>query len=265
MPTVPARFLKPPSVQYGKFYEAPVRDGSWNLAQVKSFFKAGEINKLPIAVINAGKSSAWPFKTPMEFGELMTQQLGKLGLKIAKGALAVDRDCTMKNLRERLITARDNKWPIVIVLLPEMNALLYNTIKRMGEVEVGINTVCCVWEKAKKMSQQYAANIATKVNAKLGGINHRIHDKDFKDLGFPRGNLLVLGADVIHPTAASDGMLGCPSVAAVVGSIDSSFATYLPSVRAQRSRQEASSSKFYVYSMINANLLKDYYLDGRSN
>jgi len=241
MLTIPARFLKTPSVQYGKSYEARISDASWNLANVKSFFKTAKLEKLPIIVYTPKEKPAWNAQTANEFGGLLKKQLINHGLQItSKDAIAITPCSTLSDVCKMLSAACGNNWPVVVVLIPGKNVYHYDQIKTMAEVQVGINTVVCTYEKAKMLSLQYASNIAMKVNVKLGGINHQVHDRDFKDLSFPRANLMVLGADVIHPPSTPS-MLGCPSVAAVVGSIDQSFATYLPSVRAQRSRQEVGA------------------------
>lgn len=86
---------------------------------------------------------------------------------------------------------------------------------------------------------QYIGNIMMKANLKFGGINHSAISSN--------GNIeqwlsttLVLGADVTHP---SNGALpGCPSIAAVVGSVEKTGGRFLGSVQLQ---QEANKEVCY--------------------
>ena len=82
---------------------------------------------------------------------------------------------------------------------------------------------------------QYFANIAMKVNAKLGGVNHTISTDSLR---WMRDAMLV-GMDITHPGKGS--VKGTPSIAAVVASCDSSFIQYPASMRLQESRKEVMS------------------------
>jgi len=73
MLTIPARFLKTPSVQYGKSYEARIVDAGWNLANVKAFFKTVKLEKLPVIVYTTKEKAAWTSATATEFGNLLKQ------------------------------------------------------------------------------------------------------------------------------------------------------------------------------------------------
>lgn len=76
-----------------------------------------------------------------------------------------------------------------------------------------------------------------KFNVKLKGINHTLREKDAQHSGFA-GSLpgtMVLGADVTHPGRESE---GCPSLAAVVGTVDDFSGKYLASARLQPGREE---------------------------
>ena len=93
--------------------------------------------------------------------------------------------------------------------------------------------MCAVAENLSKAADYYA-NLALKMNTKVGGVNHILQPES---LGFlSQGDTMVLGIDVAHPTPKS--ILEAPSVAAVVASIDASYTQFPGSVRCQRSRQE---------------------------
>jgi eukaryotic translation initiation factor 2C len=65
------------------------------------------------------------------------------------------------------------------------------------DVYLGISTVSCQSSKIRKDKGQlqYFANVALKVNIKLGGINHSIDDANMSWLK-KNGLTMILGADV---------------------------------------------------------------------
>jgi eukaryotic translation initiation factor 2C len=83
-----------------------------------------------------------------------------------------------------------------------------------------------------------ASNLSLKVNMKFGGDHHRMdtHRLNYL-LGSERRNLtIIIGADVVHP--AGGGKFGAPSIACVIGSVDSEFMNYPGSMRLQGGNQE---------------------------
>jgi hypothetical protein len=91
-------------------------------------------------------------------------------------------------------------------------------------------------------------NIMTKANLKFGGLNHDAIIKERLDskgmvAREPNGNksyitvrdemhgILVLGSDVTHPSPGS--IQYCPSIAAVVGSVNHGPRKFLGSMRIQ--------------------------------
>ncbi|RIA91445.1 Piwi domain-containing protein, partial [Glomus cerebriforme] len=73
---------------------------------------------------------------------------------------------------------------------------------------------------------QYCANLAMKINLKLGGINSILPENKLR---LPNGeDVLFLGADVTHPTS-KDGR----SICAVVGSLDNQAARFITKYHAQ--------------------------------
>ena len=125
----------------------------------------------------------------------------------------------------------------VLVILPEKLTLLYNRIKHIGDVKVGVHTVCVVGKKLAEKSPQYFANVALKFNLKLGGINQCI---DGTQLGIiNEDKTMVVGVDVTHPSPGSAS--NAPSVAGMVASVNSSLGQWPADLRIQESRKEMVS------------------------
>ena len=89
-------------------------------------------------------------------------------------------------------------------------------------------------ESKLKKGANYYANIALKFNLKTGGANHQLPDSK---LGFlAQKTTMLVGIDVTHPSPGS--MVGTPSIAGVVASVDDKFAQWPASIRCQESRKE---------------------------
>ena len=111
---------------------------------------------------------------------------------------------------------KDYKIKLLIVVLPRKDTRLYQAVKRIGDVELGLHTVCVVNKKFCEGSESYHGNVALKINLKLGGINHGPRNNT---LGIIEENkTMIVGIDVTHPSPGSSS--NCPSVAAMVASVD---------------------------------------------
>ena len=160
----------------------------------------------------------------------------------------------------------------MVVVIPQESAGLYAAIKRVADLKMGLKTVCCAASKMQDFGQfvrgreqgpQHCGNIALKLNLKGEGDNHRIHRSQFPELyaNYLKGrtplpgdeaNTIVFGADVTHPIGHC--APGCPSIAALVGSIDDNFAQFPGSMRLQRSRQELSVRRCSFESQANQHI-----------
>ncbi|KAF7911733.1 uncharacterized protein EAE98_011848 [Botrytis deweyae] len=133
--------------------------------------------------------------------------------------------------------------PLIIVLLPnskKSNPRLYSDVKWWGDCVRGIPTVCISEDAIRKGAKKQGgdikidfnlmANIALKINFKLGGRSHHV-----QDLGVENGTM-IMGADVTHVGKGQDD--GCPSQAGVVATRDQHHIHYLASARLQTHNTE---------------------------
>lgn len=126
---------------------------------------------------------------------------------------------------------------LLIVILPDNNGSLYGDLKRICETELGIVSQCCLTKHVFKMSKQYLANVALKINVKVGGRNTVLVDALSRRIPLVSDRpTIIFGADVTHPHPGED---SSPSIAAVVASQDWPEVTkYAGLVCAQAHRQE---------------------------
>ncbi|KAH7854584.1 hypothetical protein Vadar_015595 [Vaccinium darrowii] len=111
-------------------------------------------------------------------------------------------------------------------------------LKWVSETRIGIMTQCCLVSHAnnpdKRKSDQYLANLALKINAKLGGCNVELVERLPGFAG--EEHVMFIGADVNHP---GPGNATCPSFAGIVATSDwPAVSRYVTRVCAQEHRKE---------------------------
>ncbi|GAB7366527.1 hypothetical protein MBLNU230_g8516t2 [Neophaeotheca triangularis] len=245
--SVPSRWLVPPTVQYGRTAQLPtgvavVRQASWNLAGVR-FVATGPVAELAALNCTGRNMNA-------EVGELR-RRLNAHGLchhSIPITLQALDVHMQRGPQLEASILRGIQRLPIstnlpTIFFGIEKGFDIYSAIKRVAELQLGRHTVCSTLGNTTPAK---ASNIATKWNIKTGCDNHRLGDAAFaclrpRQVGSP-ATTMVLGADVTHPGPSAE--TGCPSIAAVVGSVDDNFMQFPGSMRLQRGRQEEIAELF---------------------
>ncbi|XP_044507431.1 protein argonaute 2-like [Mangifera indica] len=113
----------------------------------------------------------------------------------------------------------------------------YKYLKWISETGLGVVTQCCLSSNAKRTNRGYdqcLANLALKINAKLGGSNVELMDR----LPYFEGDdhVMFVGADVNHPAARNT---TSPSIAAVVATVNWPAANrYVARIRPQYHRTE---------------------------
>ena len=130
-------------------------------------------------------------------------------------------------MTEALKSADDNG--LVLLILDGKNQTAYANFKDLADRKYGIQSLCITRQTLSRSNVgEIMGNIMMKVNLKMAGSNHTIQAKGLHDC---MRDTLILGADVTHPSAGS--IAGCPSIAAIVGSVDSWAGRFLGSMRLQ--------------------------------
>ena len=255
---IPGRWLKPPTICYStprdersssddlKRAAPSVRlqpkGASWDL-RYSAFASTNVIGKIPVLKLSRGNLP--PFQTNL------LRQLRKHGLipnlrvqvdvrniSINYDQLTRDWEVGLGGFANKLMEVWDDtkRYPVLVVL-EDFSYDLYASIKRVGDIVVGVPTICVRREtidNAARGDLQRLSNIALKFNMKTGGTNHYLAGPSLQPLR--SGQTIVIGADVTHPNNTSRS--GTPSIAAVVGSADDNFMKFPGSMRLQQSKKE---------------------------
>ncbi|KAG6848643.1 hypothetical protein H0H93_015297 [Arthromyces matolae] len=251
MVVIPGRELPPPRLSY-KTGKPNVSNGSWNIMDVK-FHRGARVASWWVVVVRDGTNILSGPDDP-NLGSLVqrfSQKLSRSGMSVPDGrprlipislppqrgdpnrvqAIDIIRTTFKKNV------AQGQKPSFVLVLLEKRDNFIYPAIKRIGDVELGIQTVHMQLIKAlgdERKQDQYLSNVALKVNTKLGGNNHLLDESAMKWL--TKKKTMMVGIDVTHPGPGSKE--GTPSIAAVVASVDDDFVQFPASLRIQQSKKE---------------------------
>lgn len=228
--TVKGRELRPPVVTYpkggsGSFEAIEPRDGGWLLKGVKVTKAGRPIKTWTWLEIFSQASDALVKPTIVKFVGFMAS----MGVNINRAASPAagfntripNGEPQLRRVFEQLAKSKP-ALDLVIVVLPLKDTQLYNLVKRLGEIDFGIQTQCVVKEKIMQERGQlgYFANVALKVNLKFDGINHKLKDEHPLIKG---GKTMVVGYDVTHPTNLGPGAENAPSLVGLVASIDSAL------------------------------------------
>ena len=243
MITVPGRVLTEPKITYKDKKSVSVRGGSWNMQNFR-LNTAGTLQNWTYLMISMPPYED-AFINPASLHSTVAEFRGALNNVGITAAAPTPGSRIQINTPDdtQIETALKNaagdprQTRLVLIIIPEKLGHLYSRIKHVGDVKIGIHTICVVGSKFVKSSLQYFANVALKFNLKLGGINQLV---DNTGLGIiNEGKTMVVGIDVTHPSPGSAS--NAPSVAGMVASVDRWLGQWPADLRIQESRKEMVS------------------------
>ncbi len=162
----------------------------------------------------------------------------------AGGHQSLDRNEEALRNAFKKIASQKPRPEFVLAIIPDKDSTRYNIVKRLGDVEFGIATVCVREEMLVQEKGQAGlfANLGMKVNLKFGGVNHKVRD----DTGLVASTMFV-GYDVTHPTNLPSGAGdNAPSIVGLVASVDSSLAQWPAVSWDHKGRVEEVSDKVFI-------------------
>ncbi|KAL0575953.1 hypothetical protein V5O48_006023 [Marasmius crinis-equi] len=261
---VQARILPPPTLKYGRGSKQATivpRNGSWNMID-KKFHQPATIFNWYIVVYESERRFGREAVNDMIRGLIEGCNSTGIQVKInnpyviwenGQGNIANqlrNAGVHVYNASERFFGGKKVGPNLVLVVLPENGDDIYTAVKHFGDCLQGVATQCVKSSKAFRAKAQYYANVALKINVKLGGINLIPEPASVAVLTDPRNPTIVMGADVIHPAPGSEGR---PSFTALVSNVDSDTAKYIANSQVQTSRQEMIDD---LQEMVKANVEK---------
>ncbi|XP_062226457.1 protein argonaute 1B isoform X2 [Phragmites australis] len=251
---VEARVLPPPRLKYhdsGREKDVLPRVGQWNMMNKKMVNGARVSNWACINFSrNVQDSAARVFSHELA---IMCQISGMdFALEPVLPPVTSRPEHVERALKARyqdamnILRPQGRELDLLIVILPDNNGSLYGDLKRICETDLGLVSQCCLTKHVFKMSKQYLANVALKINVKVGGRNTVLVDALTRRIPLVSDRpTIIFGADVTHPHPGED---SSPSIAAVVASQDWPEVTkYAGLVSAQAHRQELIQDLFKVW------------------
>jgi eukaryotic translation initiation factor 2C len=235
---VPGRVLSGPRVVYKNNQTADPCFGSWNMMNIK-FNSGARLKRWSCAMISFPRScDVFDQQGFAAVTAEFHQALKKVGIEAAPpigNQRLVLQHLDDPALGPFLETAAGS-LELLVIVLPEANIPLYKRIKTICDKDLGLHSICSVGSKLAKDRgrDQYMANVALKINLKLGGTNQIIEPKNLSIID--QDKTMVVGIDVTHPSPGSSHH--APSVSAMVASIDKRLGQWPATLRIQRARQE---------------------------
>jgi eukaryotic translation initiation factor 2C len=257
---IPSAQMKSLSISYGAETPraTPNEKAQWNLGKLKNFVESpGAASKKQINYLFLVEGGLPDNNNTLNiytkaFNDLLIRYNICGGAKCVKheyitGIQGATYDSIKQMIQTRLQQMKKGfpKADFAILLLKKKSIPVYSAFKDVVDRYASLQSLCMTQAPNAKRGScnaditQYMANIMMKANLKFGGSNHTVHF-DNSDIKANLQGTLVLGADVTHPGSGS--LVGCPSIAAVVGSIDSNAAKFRGSMKLQKTcKKEASS------------------------
>ncbi|KAG6545178.1 hypothetical protein Mapa_013290 [Marchantia paleacea] len=240
---VEARILPAPRLKYhdtGREKDCLPQVGQWNMMN-KKMVNGGIVNNWACINFSRGVLETVAKAFCMELAQMCLtsgMHFNQEPVMPIHNARSDQVDRALKQVfREAQTRTKGKDLELLVVILPDNNGALYGDLKRICETDLGVVSQCCLTKHVYKMSKQYLANVALKINVKVGGRNTVLVDALTRRIPLVSDvPTIIFGADVTHPHPGED---TSPSIAAVVASQDWPEVTkYAGLVCAQAHRQE---------------------------
>ncbi|KAK6133741.1 hypothetical protein DH2020_032452 [Rehmannia glutinosa] len=248
MTKLKGRVLQPPKLKLGhgghvRNLTPSRRDRQWNLLE-SHVFEGTRVERW--ALISFGGTVDQKSNVP-KFINQLSQRCEQLGIFLNRNTVVnplfepmhvLSNPKLLETKLKKIHKAAFDNLQLLICVM-EKKHKGYADLKRISETNIGVVSQCCLYSNLGKLSSQFLANMALKINVKIGGCTVALYNS--LPLQMPRifrqdHPVIFMGADVTHPHPLDD---FSPSVAAVVGSVNWPAANkYVSRMRSQKHRQE---------------------------
>ncbi|KAL1874884.1 hypothetical protein Daus18300_003425 [Diaporthe australafricana] len=132
------------------------------------------------------------------------------------------------------------KLNLLYVILPVKHTALYNRVKHICDVKLGVRNICSVGNKLVESNgrPQYFGNVGLKFNLK-GGVDNQMVEPSHLHF-FSQGTTMAVGIDVTHPDPNSSNR--APSIVAMVASTNKKMGQFPATTSVQARRQEKADN-----------------------
>jgi eukaryotic translation initiation factor 2C len=211
-----------PDIRYHGTASNEHTDFRWNLESKKFLLGATGVSWMCLREPNVPYDAAGTFGTDFE------DQLVACGVVSNKSDIRKIGGNSILNfqqdVRSQLENVAKQRPDIVVLMLKGKHQGKYSTFKYLADKFFVFHSICVTESNFKPWGRQghrtqYAANVAMKANLKKSGHNHSV-----TGIEATLQKTLILGADLTH--AGLGAVEGCPSIAAVVGSMHENAANF---------------------------------------
>ncbi|CAD6335275.1 unnamed protein product [Miscanthus lutarioriparius] len=251
--SIEARILPAPRLKYnetGREKDCLPRVGQWNMMN-KKMVNGGRVRSWICVNFARNVQESVAVGFCRELARMCQASGMDFALETVLPPIYAHPDKVERALKARFHDAMNMLGPqrreldLLIGILPDNNGSLYGDLKRICEIDLGLVSQCCCAKQVFKMNKQILANLALKINVKVGGRNTVLADAVSRRIPLVTDRpTIIFGADVTHPHPGED---SSPSIAAVVASQDWPEVTkYAGLVSAQSHRQELIEDLYKV-------------------
>jgi len=243
MVQVEGRQLPSPKVLYGDRSKGCsdmfVKDGAWSLRD-KVFYQGASLTHWVVIPFLDSRDVRGP-QDIFKFLEVLVRECKMKGINIRQEKPLLERPTGSNVNGQQVIQCVVSNYqrlhkvqPELIVFILPFRSPIYHDVKKVCELNFGIPSQGILLNHVFKAQPQYCANVAMKINVKLGGMNVILPKEALPFIA--RKPTIVFGADVTHPGPGEGS--STPSIAAVVASMNAQATMYTPAIRVQPSRME---------------------------
>ncbi|KZT61284.1 Piwi-domain-containing protein [Calocera cornea HHB12733] len=229
-----ASVIPSPQVMYANNRTARIDNGGWNTRD-DVFWRPASFRSW--VWMSTAQDRQFSFQQISRVRDMLSDAMRRRGMKIPlepAPIFQVNGQALERELRRIYQEAQQRLGGLdCIVLITDRSSDLYYTLKHFGDVQVGVATQHLDFRKLAKVNDQMCANIAMKLNPKLGGMNHVPSKASAGWLN--EAPTMIFGADTSHPGPEDREK---PTIAAVVSSVDETGTRYRATVGVQPSRVE---------------------------